>query len=677
MENNKHPRRNSGRGILDVHPTQLRRGEVSDVKPEQLHIIEINPEHRANAVKQKEQELRIANQASNVKREVTMPKGNVKVDTVQRNPEIRSLPRSADNFVKASDNVPDVKTKFIKINGVSCGKEENKPIAGTVQSSGTSIQQGKSHSKAKSIQPLIKKDISQLQKKSSEKEQKTRRIVNSILCCSFALFVISGAVISLAHMANKNKPAYSEYEKRALEQMPEFTVSALADGSYTHGIDSFFADNFPFRESLVKKATSLKRFRGIRAFNKNAKQVIHGDSDIYSDGEMEIHIDEDRFNNADAIVLPGLSGITEQTVTPPKEEISDISDDEDNTGSNVGSEPVVPQLPDKYEDTYEMPEQTYDVTESNSSTEQSRNTDTAGELKGDKRDTIYILGDTAYEYFRGTTKSAADYVKVINTYAKYIPEGINIYTLVIPTHPEFGLAGADRTVSNEQKPVLDYIGSNLDARIKFADPHAKLLEAYKNGEYIYYRTDHHWTIRGAYCAYLEFCERAGIVPASSDSFEKGRIEPFLGTFYSASGKEQSLASNPDYVEYFVIDAPCTVTRYDKKDNPSNGKLFYRSVRGESNGYLAFMGGDFPYAHIKTENTNGKKLMIFKESFANPLIGLLAPHYEELHIADIRYFKYNPINFIKQYGVTDVLFCNGIMSANSKARVNDLVELLNK
>ena len=509
-----------------------------------------------------------------------------------------------------------------------------------------------------------------------EREILARKAVNIIYCSVFVLFIIAMCVMVCLHLTSKNKPTYSEYEKRNLESAPELTLTSLADGSFTDSFDRFYSDNFPMREKLVESATFIKRFRGMRAFNSEAKQVIQGDDDIYSSGDLEISVDEDKFVNATQIQIDGIDTESENDLA--------VEEQEESAEMQEG----ISDATDTPEYSDEMEIQPDIVTDSETQSEPSQdafaNSESAIQEKvepavptGEKRDTIYLIGDTAYEYFRGSEKTSNDYINVINTYAKYIPEGVNIYDLVVPTHPEFGLEGADRTVSKEQKPVIDYIGNNLDSRVNFVNPYDKLYSNYKNGEYLYFRTDHHWTIRGAYRAYEAFCESAGIVPIPEETYEKGRIEPFLGTFYSASGNDTALKNNPDYVEYFKIDTPCTVLRYDTKGKATSGKLYYTSVKGQANSYLAFMGGDFAYVNIKTENKNGRKLMIFKESFGNPLIGLLVPHFEEVHVADIRYFRYNSINFISQYGITDVLFCNGIMSANSKSRVNDLLGLMNK
>lgn len=616
MDNNGNRRKLPERNIREVHPTELRRGKVKGTPPENIHIKNVTP--------------------------AVYPEKKTAVPSVKASAAASSTQKNGAADTEKGENIRNV--RYIKP-GVSRTIPSKSQTAANTAKAGNNISRRPPDVPKKTVQTPER-----------ENEIYYRNLMNLIVCAVFAFIVLAGFAVVSVHMMNPNKPTYSEYEKRNLEGAPEFSFSTLADGSFTEDFDRFFSDNFPMREKMVQGATVLKRFRGIRLFNKDAKQVIHGDTDIYSEGDIEISVDEEKFSNAELIVIPG--------VTNTENVDSAMPDNSDEAGSESNLQPTGGFAHD-----VNSPEQTVPGTP-------GQNVD-VGTAKGEKRDTIYLLGDTAYEYFRGSTKSADDYIAVINTYAKYIPDSVNIYNLVIPTHPEFGLEGADRTVSNDQKPVIDHIGKNLDSRVTFVNPYDKLYSRYKNGEYLYFRTDHHWTVRGAYCAYEAFCESANITPVSESNYETGRIEPFLGTFYSAANREPELKNNPDYVEYYMIDIPCTVTRYDAGNNASAGRLYYKSVKGEANGYLAFMGGDFPYVYIKTENANGKKLMIFKESFGNPLIGLLAPHFEEIHVADIRYFRYNSVNFIKQYGITDVLFCNGIMSANSKARVNDLMGLMNK
>ena len=108
-----------------------------------------------------------------------------------------------------------------------------------------------------------------------------------------------------------------------------------------------------------------------------------------------------------------------------------------------------------------------------------------------------------------------------------------------------------------------------------------------------------------------------------------------------------------------------------------GTLISEYSSGKTNGYLTFMGGDIPLATIETENTNGKKIIVFKESYGNAFIPFLVPHYQTIYVADIRSFPYNAVEFIKNNSIGEVLFLNNIMTSNTAARVANILGLLTK
>ncbi len=493
----------------------------------------------------------------------------------------------------------------------------------------------------------------------SKKADKAKKISNILISSIFSVLVIGVGVYAFL----APKPTYSESEKRELAKMPELTVENIADGTFTDGYDIYFSDTFPGRDTLVDFATTVKDFKGVRAFVEGGKTIYTADDDMYSTEEKEVEIDESKFNNAEKIEISDEVVNTEEDEFIPGQHEETKPDDSKNTEADVSEgdgESGNKGEPEKEQE------------------EQKKNDKPVGAEgpAGEKRGSLYVVGNTALELFRGNEVSSKIYAEAINTYAKYLPETVNIYDMVVPTHTEFALPLSDRSVSNEQRPVLDAIRDNLVERITFVDPYDKIREHYEMGEYLYFRSDHHWTALGAYYAYAEFCEVLGFEPVDITSYETGRIEPFLGTFYQSS-RDAALKASPDYVDYYKVDVPMAVTRYDANGGAYNARLYYTYVKGEANSYLAFLGGDFPYIKAVTENKNGRKLIVFKESYGNPLIPFLAPHFEEIHVADIRYFPYNAVNFINQYGVTDVLFVNGLMSASTGARVDEIYGMLNK
>lgn len=72
-------------------------------------------------------------------------------------------------------------------------------------------------------------------------------------------------------------------------------------------------------------------------------------------------------------------------------------------------------------------------------------------------------------------------------------------------------------------------------------------------------------------------------------------------------------------------------------------------------YLVFLGGNHPEITIKTENYNGKSLLIFKDSFANAFIPFLINDYEKIHVIDLRYFKNDINEYIQNNPVNEYLF----------------------
>lgn len=61
----------------------------------------------------------------------------------------------------------------------------------------------------------------------------------------------------------------------------------------------------------------------------------------------------------------------------------------------------------------------------------------------------------------------------------------------------------------------------------------------------------------------------------------------------------------------------------------------------------------------------------KESFGNAFAPYLAPHYSEVHIIDLRYFKENLASYVEENGIDEVLVINNIKAAASASMQNYL------
>ena len=56
-------------------------------------------------------------------------------------------------------------------------------------------------------------------------------------------------------------------------------------------------------------------------------------------------------------------------------------------------------------------------------------------------------------------------------------------------------------------------------------------------------------------------------------------------------------------------------------------------------------------------------MILKDSYGNALPAFLFGSFEEIHVVDCRYFLQNMRTFVKEKGITDMLFANNLIHAN--------------
>ena len=486
----------------------------------------------------------------------------------------------------------------------------------------------------------MQKDDRIIKKIRCEKQKKLfsfRSVINAVFLFLFLIFIVVFGVLFFI----LPKEEESVIEQRKLASFPEFSAENIWSGDFTSGLNLYYSDNFVFREELVKAKFAIEENKGIRL----------DDVKIYGSDSAETE------NTKEQIILF-------------KDDIRAILEIKNYMPANVLDKPVFSNQSDAQTDV------SASVQIDSEKFGEYLNIDKS-ELEGEKRGNLFVIGDTALEIFYGNEKISEDYAEVINTYVSYLGQDVVIYDMIVPNHFEFGLPEKYKSkIGKPQKPFIDLVKDKLDTSVVFVDIYDKLKEHYDLGEYLYFRTDHHWTALGAYRAYEKFCESAGIIPLTLDSYEKRTSTGFLGTLYNSS-MDKNLASNPDIVEYFVSDLPYTQTNTDKNGGKGPGKLIREAKQGKTNGYLTFMGGDIPLAEIKTENTDGRKIIVFKESYGNAFIPFLIPHYETVYVADIRSFPYNAISFIKENEITEVLFLNNIMTSNTPARISNILSLITK
>ncbi len=168
-------------------------------------------------------------------------------------------------------------------------------------------------------------------------------------------------------------------------------------------------------------------------------------------------------------------------------------------------------------------------------------------------------------------------------------------------------------------------------------------------KYIYYKTDHHWTSTGAYFAYVEFCKKTKQEARSEDDFKFAEIsKDFLGSLHS---KNLDTSATADTISISQNTGICKVTANDNEIS-----MYALEKLQSKDKYLVFFGNNYAETVIDTECSNGKTLLVIKDSFANSFVPLLTKNYERIVMIDQRYYKQKQFSkLVERYNVTDTLF----------------------
>lgn len=203
--------------------------------------------------------------------------------------------------------------------------------------------------------------------------------------------------------------------------------------------------------------------------------------------------------------------------------------------------------------------------------------------------------------------------------------------------------------ARDQLADIQWIDDQLD-NVLFRDVTGALQD--HDDEYLYYKTDHHWTSLAAKYAFYALAEDLNIRPVAEDQYTVMLVSnTFEGTLSSKSGSHAAKDSVEIYeprtgIEYFVTYA-------DTGEKISS--LYRRSALTTKDHYTVFFGGNYSRLDVTTTADTERALLVFKDSYANCMIQFLYPYFDHITIIDPRYYYDNIDLVIKSEGITDVLF----------------------
>lgn len=413
---------------------------------------------------------------------------------------------------------------------------------------------------------------------------------------------------------------YHEGENRNLAAAPSFSFSSFWDGSLSGDLEKWLLDRFFARDAAMDISMGIKDLGSIASF-EDALVIMGREDDALTDNDL----DEDK-----------LEDMVSDLLTQP----TDTTPEETGTGSTEPSETEKPLTVEDYPELLAI------------------KSSSGGKLTTHKRHKrTYALALTS----------------VLNRVAALLPEeGQLMFTMV----PQSNVANAflateDREYfTSEAESMIDAFSAENVHAFSTAEI---LSDSLVRGDYVYFRSDMHWTPEGAYLVYREMVQAAGLTPTPWEDFHIEAEENFLGTYYR-DNPSNYMKNNPDTLTLVTPDFPLEWRRVTGKDTYKVIPLMDMDAK-KSDRYSIYLGGSAgPWTYAACENGKTENCLVITDSFGLPFVNMVATNYGQVHYLDTRYYKKSAVGYtvkemMEKYNITDVYVIVGDLHSYGSSFIN--------
>ena len=435
-----------------------------------------------------------------------------------------------------------------------------------------------------------------MKRKYTKKQRQIIRKYHNLGIILFAGVMLLGAFLGLLFFA---RPKTSEKEKRSLAKYPSFTMKTFLNGEYFSDVSTWYSDTYPFRDALVSADQKLKGLYGIES-----KTMMVGE-------EKQADEIPDINDNTEAVTETTTAATTEAAT--------------ENTEAGATTEATTEKVRE------------VDPPDSKGMDE---------EIQNQIQQNLYVKGDAAYSVYYFGKENCTNYVAALNNVAAELKGQTTVYNILVPNNSGVMLSEDElsKLAGSDQEQAIDYYYSIESDDVKTVDTIKTLRE--HNDEYLYFRTDHHWTQLAAYYVYQNFCKVKGIEAHDLSYYDKKEFKNFLGTFYSTLGNS-NMEANPDTVDAYVPKGTNDMTFWDTDGKEWNWNVIYDvDSWASSSKYMTFIGGDRPMEVIENPQIkDGSSCVVLKESYGNCFVPFLVDHYQTVYVLDYRYTTVNVLDFV--------------------------------
>ena len=429
---------------------------------------------------------------------------------------------------------------------------------------------------------------------------KTKKLLCFILVGFFAL---TGLWYML--FAPKEE-TYHEGENRNLAAAPQFSFSSFWDGTLSNDLESWLLDRFFARDVAMDVSMGIKDLGSIASF-EDALVIMGREDDALTDNDL----DEDKLEDM-------MNDLLNPTVPP-----------------NTNPEGTTPDGEDPPETQPKLTVEDYPELLA---------------IKGSSGGKETILKRHRRTYALALTS-------VLNRVAALLPEDGELMFTMVPQSNVANtfLATEDREYfTSEAEAMIDVFSADNVHAFSTAEI---LSDSLVRGDYVYFRSDMHWTPEGAYQVYCQMVKAAGLTPTPWEEFHIETEENFLGTYYR-DNPSNYMKNNPDTLTLVTPDHPVEFRRITGKDTYKVIPLLDMNAK-QSDRYSIYLGGSAgPWSYVVSDNGKTENCLVITDSFGLPFVPMVSTNYGQVHYLDTRYYSKSTVGYtvaemMEKYDITDV------------------------
>ena len=427
---------------------------------------------------------------------------------------------------------------------------------------------------------------------------------------------------------------------------PKTDWSSVLSGAYTAAAETYYADTFPAREMLVSVNRRLNQFYYFSPMRDNTLVISHrGGAELGGERlpESEISLPQTSAEQA-----PPVEAVPPETPVEPTELPIVEPPEEEAPPEDIGEQPEQSASPD--------------------AVQQAGN--------------VIVIGTRAMEVPYMSVPAVQSYGAAVSRIAAAMGESVRTFSLITPNGAQFYTPENMHSGNADQQKLITTAYASMSG-VKTVDAYARICR--HTDEYLFFRTDHHWTQLGAYYAYQAFCEAAGLTANELSAYQSGTYDRFVGSMYTfTSGYPQSqvLWDNPDSLTYYLPLHRTTARYYFSTELYGGVEIPVVNTAVQSgNKYLCYLSGDTPVCVIESDAPGGV-CMVVKNSYGNAFVPFLTDHYSKVITIDPREFYgegkpyIDLVQFAAEQGVNDLLVIDYpfmVSNAYYAAILNNLVK----